>query len=123
MGTGDVATRSPRLIKGVFRAWGRMGKGSGAQLVFSILQVMGRDIESKRHAQDINTWLQDLCLHQNFVFHTHLRVFFKTQVVLGPDEMHCADGGTAGSALRQSLRAEAACRGTAALGPVLGLMT
>lgn len=54
VGTGDTATRSPSLIKGVFRALGRMGKGSGGQLVFSLIfRVMGRDTESKRHVQNL----------------------------------------------------------------------
>lgn len=53
VGTGDTATGSPRLIKGVFGALSRMGKRSGAQLVFLILQVIDRDTESKGHAQDL----------------------------------------------------------------------
>lgn len=107
VGTGDVATRSPSLVR-VFRALGRTGRGSGAQLVFSsILQVMERAVESKRRAQDL---APGFVLHQNFVFYTDLRVFFKTQGVLGPDGIQCADGGTLGlhcvgvSAQRQPAR-------------------
>lgn len=93
VGTNDIATRSPRSVKRDFRALVRMLKDSGAQVVFSsIVPVMRRDTGRNRHAQDINAWLQDWCLHQNFDFYNHGRVF-ETQGMLGPDGIHLSQWG------------------------------
>ena len=88
VGTNDVATKSLRSIKRYFRALERMLTNLGAQVVFySVLPVTGGDFGRNRRAQDINTWLQDWCLHQNFGFLNHGRAF-ETQGMLGPDGIH-----------------------------------
>jgi len=53
--TNKVAIGSPRELKRYFRAMQRLLKGSGVQLVFSILPIAGNDIE--RNRQLINTRL------------------------------------------------------------------
>ncbi|KAK4807083.1 hypothetical protein QYF61_018424 [Mycteria americana] len=54
--------------------------------------VLGGDFGTNRRAQDINTWLQDRCLHQNFGFLNHGKVF-ETQGMLGPDGIHLSRWG------------------------------
>ncbi|XP_074991813.1 uncharacterized protein LOC142074828 isoform X2 [Calonectris borealis] len=84
VGTNDVATKSLRSIKRDFRALGRMLKTSGAQVVFSsILPVMGGDLGRNRRDQDINTWLQDWCLRQNFGVLNHGRAFKRQDLYYG----------------------------------------
>lgn len=66
MGTNGITTKSLRLIKRDFRALRRMLTNSGAQIVFSsVLLAAGRDFGRNRQAQNMSTWLQDWCLHQN----------------------------------------------------------
>lgn len=65
-----------------------MLKNWGAQVVFSsILPVTGRDFGRNKQAQDVNTWLQDWWLQQNFVVLNHRRAF-ERQSMLGSDGIH-----------------------------------
>jgi len=87
VGTDDVTTKILRSIKRDFRDMGKRLKHSAAQAAFSsILPVKAADFRRNRRAQDINTWLQDLCLCQNSGILNHGRAF-KTQGMLGSDRI------------------------------------
>jgi len=82
-----------RSIKRDFRALGGKLKNLGAQVVFSsILPVMRGDFGRNRQASDINTWLQDWCLCQNFGFLNRGRAFGR-QGMLRPDGIYLSQGG------------------------------
>ncbi|KGL90143.1 hypothetical protein N301_00086, partial [Charadrius vociferus] len=77
VGGDEVATRSLRAMKNDFRALGQLVKGSGAQIVFSIPPVEGVDEGINRRSQQINSWLRDWCIQQNFVFFGHGLIYRK----------------------------------------------
>lgn len=60
-----------------FRALGQVVKGSGEQVAFfSVLPVAGYYEGIHRKTQQINTWLQDWCHHQqNFGFSDHGSIY------------------------------------------------
>jgi len=72
VGADEVAVSSPREIKKVFKALGRLVKESGPQVFFSsLLPVVGREVERHRQTQSINTWLRDWCHCDNLGFFDH----------------------------------------------------
>lgn len=78
VGSDEVGTRSLRAMKNDFRALGRLVKGSGAQIVFSsIPPFAGVDEGINRRSQQINSWLRDWCVRQDFGFFEHGLIYRK----------------------------------------------
>ena len=64
-GNHEVARGRLGAIQRDVRAFGRLGKGSGAQAVFtSALPIAGSNVDKK--SRHVNPWLWDWCNRQNF---------------------------------------------------------
>ena len=61
IGNEEVGERSSWVIKRDFRALGRLLKGSGAQVVFSVLSVGDWDLHKRRRVDMLNEWLCEWC--------------------------------------------------------------
>jgi len=76
VGGDEITERSPKAIKGDFRALGQLAEGSGAQEVFSsIPSVAANSTERDKKTHLINRWLRDWCCRWNFGFFDHGEVY------------------------------------------------
>ena len=93
MGGAEAATRRPRPIERDFRALGQLGRGSGAQVVFSsVLPVAGSDTGRNSRTQSVNTWLRGWCQGQNLgVFDNEM--VYKALGLLASDGIHLSQRG------------------------------
>ena len=76
VGGDEIADRSPKAIKGDFRALGRLVEESRAQVVFSSIPALAeKSTERGRKTHLVNRWLRDWCLQSNFGFFDHGEVY------------------------------------------------
>ena len=61
VGNEEIGKRSSWVIRKDFRALGSLLKGSGAQVVFSILSVGDWDLHKRRRVDMLNEWLCEWC--------------------------------------------------------------
>jgi len=76
VGGDEIADRSPKAIKGDFRALGRLVEESRAQVVFSSIPALAeKSTERGRKTHLVNRWLRDWCLQWNISFFDHGEVY------------------------------------------------
>lgn len=86
-GTTDGGTRRLQNIKTDFMFLEKMLKGSGAQVVFSVLPVGDWDPRRRRHTDQVNDWLRSWCHVQGFGF-CDLRCDFERLDMVTYDGVH-----------------------------------